>query len=398
MSFPPFSAFFRGELVLHLRGERVGTCIAEFQQNGMFLRSVRVRQTTAKCVVLLTDFQEAYRICRHHHVKFRIVERRGLPFLGQRLLHRKAFLLGSVLFVCIIYGLSATVWRIDIVGVTDHESQMEIRNAARSVGLFVGQRTSKLTDLATMQRAILAKTPNFVWIGLHQQGSVSQIQAIPKVEGVKKIPEVPQNIVADRPGVVQTVTVTRGRAVIKAPTYVKPGQVLISGILSEGEPNVPAAGRVMAEVWYQSQVNVPLHVSHSGLTGKFITRTYIQMAGARFRIWGFQEPHFSDVYQRESVTHWQFGHIPLPIQLSRIRIYQVTHTAQNSSMQAAQKSALTLAASDVNKEVGMDGQMLGQSVLHHRVDHGTLYETILTRVLQNVGVPVTISAKAEPES
>lgn len=398
MSKPSFSAFFRGELKLQLRGERVGICLAQFQQNGILLQSVRVRATTAECVVLLSDFNYVYRICRQQGVKFRVSERHGLPFLGRKLLRRKTFVAGAALFVCMLYVLSSTIWRIDIVGPTDNEGQMEIRSAAKSAGLFVGQRTSKLSDLPTIQRDMLTKAPDFVWIGVRRQGSVARIQAIPRVEDVKEKVETPQNIVADRPGVVQTVTASRGRSVVKPNTYVKPGQVLISGTLSEGEANVPAEGQVMAEVWYKSQVSVPLRISHRGLTGESVRRDYLRIGRTRIRIWGFNEPHFADVYEQTSVTDWHIGRYPMPIQLSRVRIYQVTATAQLQSMQLAEKSALHLAASDVSGEVGTNGKVLGQSVLHHRVARGTLYETILTRVLQNVGVPVAIPAKMESKS
>lgn len=398
MSRTLVTSFINGELLLHLRGANVSECLSALQQKGLLLQSIRVRQNTARFVILFSDFDAVYRTCRQYHVKFRIGERRGLPFLRKRLMRRKAFLTGAILFVTLIYALSSTVWRIDITGPKDEEGTAQIREAAKLTGLYVGQRTAQLSDLTVLQRGILAKSPDFVWVGVRRKGSVAQIQAIPKIEGVQKGNEEPQNIVADRPAVVRKLVATRGRVVVKPNTYVLPGQVLISGNLAEGEKNVPADGSVMAEVWYTSKVTVPLQVSNSGLTGESVKRDYVQFGGWSLRVWGFQEPHYAASYERSDETNWHLGTYRLPVQMKHVEQYEATTTAEKKSVSTARQSALQLARGDVSGQVGTDGRVLGQSVLHQQVTRGTLYETILTRVLQNIGVPAAIPVQDETKN
>ncbi|GMA60020.1 sporulation protein YqfD [Alicyclobacillus fastidiosus] len=385
-----------GEVTLRLRGRDVSGCIVQLQQRGIPLRSVRVHRDSGQCRICLKDFDDVYSICRAHHVRFRIEHRQGIPFWKKRVWHRKMFALGALLFVCIIYGMSSIIWRVDVLGVEDQDGVAQIRDAAKSVGLYVGQQRSKLGDPFVLQEKILAKASDFVWVGLRTSGSVATIQALQKVEGTKQSSNTPHDIVATEPAVIRSVAATRGRVLVKANQYVYPGQVLISGTLAEGQKSVPASGDVLAEVWYTSKLSVPLKVIKSGLTGESVTRDYLLLGNWRVRVWGFKEPHFTASYERDSTTEWSIHRLLLPVQLQHVQLYEATQSAEQQSLQAAKQKALQLASADVQTQVKSDATVLGQSVLHEQVSHGTLYETVLTRVEQNIGVAAAIPAPKEP--
>ncbi|WAH38546.1 sporulation protein YqfD [Alicyclobacillus dauci] len=381
-----------GELTLVLRGRNVGQCLGLLQQNGIPLRFVRVRNGVGYCNICLRDFDAVYRTCRAHHVRFRIEGRHGLPFWRQRLWRRKSLAVGAIAFLCVVYGMSSVIWRIDVTGPKDDEGVNEIREAAKSIGLYVGQRKSQLADPVKLQQFLLKKAPDFVWIGVRTTGSVTTIQAIPKVEGTKPLDQTPHNIVATQPAVIRSVSAARGRVLVKANQYVRPGQVLVTGNLADGQPSVPADAKVMGEVWYTSKVAVPLKVVQKGLTGETVQRDYIAIGSLRLRVWGWQEPHFPASYERDKITDWKIGNITSPIQWENVRLYEATQSAENYSMEQAKSSALDLAASDVRSQMRGEGRILGQSVLHEQVTHGTLYETVLTRVEQDIGVAAPIPA------
>lgn len=392
MKYSSFEYALYGELTLMLRGADVGVCLAHLQQQGVPLRFVRVRGAVGYCNISLRDFDVVYRTCRSRRVRFRIVARHGLPFWRKRLWRRKSFAFGAVLFICIIYAMSSMVWQINITGPKDEDGVAEIQDAAKAVGLYVGQAKSRLPDPATLQQQILSHAPDFVWVGVQTTGSVTQIQALPKVEGIKKENLKPHDIVASIPAVIRQISASRGRVVVKENQYVHPGQVLISGNLSGGAKNVPAAGQVLAEVWYTSKVTVPLKVKQEGLTGVSVKRDYLCVGPFKLRVWGFAEPHFTATYERDERTEWKIGAFVLPVQWQNTRMYEVTQATENKSVQVAKQTALRLAKEDVETKTGGESRILGQSVLHPQVAHGTLYETVLTRVEQDIGVAAPTSA------
>lgn len=385
-----------GSLTLTLRGADVPSCIGYLQRAGITLRDVRVRNRQARCTICLRDFDSFYQTCRTNHVRFRVEARHGLPFWGHRLWHRKAFALGAIAFVCVVYTMSSIIWKIDVTGPENEDGTLQLREAAQSAGLYIGQTKSHLPNPVVLAQRILSASPDFVWVGVQTTGSVVTIQAIPKVAGAKPLDEVPHNIVATQPAVIRNVSASRGRVVVKKNQFVHPGQLLISGTLADGGAMVPADGQVMAEVWYTSKIEVPLKVKQVGLTGVSVKRDYLVIGQLKLRLWGFQEPHFSASYERDRGTDWHLGSYVLPIQWQNVQQYEVSASVADQGKAAAEQTARRLAVSDVKTQMGGRGKLLGQSVLHQQVAHGTLYETVLTRVEQNIGVPAAIPKPMTP--
>lgn len=396
MSETPFEFALYGSLTLQLRGPGVSHCIGHLQRSGVTLRHVRVRDGLAWCTVSLRSFETVYGICRSHGVRFRIETRHGVPFLRRRLWRRKTFALGMLLFVCVVYFMSSIVWRVDITGSEDEEGVAQLRSAAADSGLFVGQFRNRLPAPDALADKILKQATDFVWVGVQTTGSVTTIQAVPKIKGTKPLDETPHNIIATRPAIIRNVSATRGRVLVKPNQYVRPGQVMISGVLADGVKRVPASGHVFAEVWYTSDISVPLQMTQQGLTGESVTRDYLYIGPLRLRVWGWKEPHFQASYERDNGTSWRLGDMVLPIQWENVHLYEARPSAEQKSISDAKRVALQTATADVRTQAGGNAAVLGQSVLHEQVEHGTLYETVLTRVEQDIGVPAAIPAPAKP--
>lgn len=378
--------FLHGALHVEFRGPELDRFIPALQAAGIRLHRVRMRRGRCTCTFSLRDFDVVYRLCRQHKVKIRFLQRIGLPFLHQRGMRRKSFIVGFVLFLAIIFLMSSMVWRVDIQATSD-EDIASIAQAAREAGLYVGAWKWRIPDVLVLQQRILGKSPNLVWIGVRIDGSIAEIQAIEKIESVKPIAETPHNIIAAKPGVIRKVFAARGIVTVKPGQYVQPGQILISGDLYAGKALVPATGVALAEVWYTSRVSVPLQVSQAGLTGAYVTRDYLDIGSLGVRIWGWKQPNYSASTERINTTDLHVGNWVLPLQLRTVTEYEATQSAAQVSLDVARETALMLAADDVRASVAKDGTILGQTVLQQEVSHGTLYETVLTRTEEDIGIP-----------
>ena len=387
--------FWRGSVTLIVFGPGARQLVARLQRQGVVVRDVRFTADGVMLRVSVAALRHLMESRRAYGVRFRVVERHGAPFLGRRLWRRKAFAVGAVAFVAILYALSSIVWRVEIVGAEGEDQEAELRQAAAEAGLQIGQWKSRLAPPAELAERMVARAPNYVWVGVEIKGSVAVVRGIPKIPGVPQSSQQPCNIVATRPGVILDVQASRGRVMVKPNQLVQPGQVLISGLLTDRGPSVPASGHVFAEVWYTSDVSIPLRVSNQGLTGASVSRDYLAVGGARLRVWGFQEAP-PVVYERDRETDWRVGTWRLPVQWVHARLYEVKPAVWQVDVATARNEALVMAASDVRSLAGGDMVILGQSVLQERLERGTLYATILTRVQQDIGAPAPIPETGGP--
>ena len=71
----------------------------------------------------VADFRQIRPAARKTKTKVRIVKRYGLPFFFWRSRKRKAFFLGMVLFLLLIYLLSLQIWNIHVEGNTIYSTR-----------------------------------------------------------------------------------------------------------------------------------------------------------------------------------------------------------------------------------------------------------------------------------
>jgi similar to stage IV sporulation protein len=385
-----------GFLVVELRGEQIQAVLSSMYEQGVALHDVSTRDKRFVAGVSLRDFDALYRSCRKHRVKMRFLRREGLPFVLRSAKRRKAWLVGAALFFAIVYAMGGLVWQVDVSGVED-ETRMAVLQAARDAGIYRGAWKRSLGTNEQMQSQLLKRLPNLMWVGVQVEGTKVNIEAVEKIPDTDPLQSRPHNVIAGKPGVIRRVFANRGNVVVKTGQVVHPGEVVISGALGGGSKFVPAEGKVLAEVWYQSTITVPLSVRQSALTGEHTERKYLAIGGFAIRIWGFEQPQYLASIEREDTHTWKLGSWELPIQLKDVTLYEVSPAEERQSQLQAEQTALELAAQDVRAQMNGDGTILGQRVLHREVRHGKLYATILTRTEEDIGVTALVQAPS-PES
>lgn len=120
----------------------------------------------------------------------------------------------------------------------------------------------------------------------------SGVKYIVKIEERIKNPEKeagsPSNIVAKKDGVVKKIIASNGQVVVTNNTYVKKGDILISGLikLNEVEKNkVQAKGDVYAETWYKVTSEQSFHEQVDELTGNSKKGFRIQVFNNNYKLY-----------------------------------------------------------------------------------------------------------------
>lgn len=384
------SLWLAGSLRVLLIGEACASVVRALHKSSIPLYDVQVAGARCSLRIALPHFSQLYRECRRHRVKIRFLERWGLPFLARSLRRRKFFVAGAGIFVLLLIASTSMVWQVNVTGTNPDQTQVVIA-AARESGLYRGAWKRSLADVNQIQRELLAKLPNAIWVGVRVAGVKAQIEVVEKIPGVTKQGEQPHNIVVTKPGVIRQVIAERGTALVRPGQTVGRGQIAISGSLGDGSKLVAAQGQVLAEVWYKSTIEVPLTVQPVGLTGASVTREYLAAGNLHLRVWGWSEPKYVDVVARESETDWHIGRWRLPIQWQQVTLEQAVPKVWKRSEAQAEQVALEMARVDVGRKAGKSGVVLGQTVLHRQVSRGNLYETVMTRTEEDIGAPAPIT-------
>ena len=177
--------------------------------------------------------RDRHRLLEYAKGKIRIElgEAKGLYGMLIGALRRRCMLF-ALFFVTAFFLLTRTlVWDVRIDG-NDTLSDSEIEDVLRENGFWIGASWSDV-DSSSVEAAVLASHPEIAWISLNRRGTVAYVEIIESENvGIRdEIVPLYSNILADRDGVVEEITVKSGAAVVKIGDVVRKGDILISGVV-----------------------------------------------------------------------------------------------------------------------------------------------------------------------
>lgn len=375
--------------------------LTEVQQAGFPLQ--RLRYPNEKKVTFQIPLPMALpllRFLRQQGVRAKVIRREGLPFLGQRLWRRKFFCCSAVLSCTALWGIFSIVWSIDIEGDTSIPPAY-LRALLHREGVYVGQFRHNLAEPQKMLQRIQLQLPGAAWIGMRLEG-VGAVVTVVEKRHVKDEPardapilDTQGDIVAKRSALVTEILTERGTPLAEVQDTVVAGQTLISGAYtstpdSVGQPSgtnvwVGARGRVMGEVWYTSQVEVPLRMERSVYTGRVKTRILPYLVQQLFR-WPSWESGYQQQSVRQRLQPVYLGPWELPLGWVEEEYWEIAPQVKQLTLAEAVQVGREQARAAVQGAVGSEGKVLNGKVLHQRVERGKVVLSMHFDALENIAV------------
>lgn len=335
------------------------------------------------------------RLLRRKRVRPKIVKREGWPSVWKRLWQRKIFCFGAIASVTTLWGLFSIIWFIDIEGDTSIPP-VYIRALLHREGIYVGQFRQNISDPQKILHRIQLQLPGVAWIGMRMEGIGAIVTVVEKRHIDNKVPKTAPmldtqgDIVAKRSALVTEILTERGTPLVDVQDVVVPGQVLISGAYevpdSSGQGSwVGARGRVMGEVWYTTEVEVPLRTESRVYTGRRQMRVipYLLQKALRWPGWEFPYAQRS-IRQRLQPIH--LGPWELPFGWVEEEYWEMTPRVQKFSPSEAVQIGYEQACAAVEKSVGPEGRVLEGKILHQHVERGKVVVSVHFDATENIAV------------
>ncbi|MDR3207313.1 MAG: sporulation protein YqfD [Oscillospiraceae bacterium] len=247
-----------------------------------------------------------------------LVKQRGVPFFLWRYRRRHGFILGFLLTLGVLYGLSQFVWEFEVVGNELVSSETILRHLAE-IGVKPGIYGPSI-DIATIKNEMMLHIDELSWLTVNRQGSLATVEVRERIPKPEILPaDQPCNIVAAKDGLILRVDARTGSAQVKAGETVTKGQLIVSGVVDSnlvGTRFLHAQADVYARTWYDLSAKMPLRVAAKTYTGRSYTRRILIVAGYRmnFSILGFPSFEKCDKIVKTATLGLPFG-ATLPVSL-----------------------------------------------------------------------------------
>ena len=393
MKIPTLSGV-RGCVHITVRGEGINRLINALAEAGIPVWDIRPASNnqTADMKLLLRDFHALRPLLKRTGCRMHVARRIGLPFRLAKLYKRKFFAAGIGAFFLLLFVLSSLVWNINVVG-NEKIPTEDILKAAKEEGVRPYQWIFRLKEPDKLSRALSLKLPETSWIGVERKGTTITIQVVEAEKPEKEPLASPRHLVSKSDAVITSIYAEQGRPLVQKNTRVKKGQVLISGILGDGEARsqvVVAKGEVKGLVWHEYQLEVPLVQKRKIYTGERKDKSYLVLGNRAIQLWGYGKEPFAKsetLTERDPLT-WRS--IALPIGWMTEKVMEVTETQETLQPEEAKKLGFEAAIRDILAKYGNDSQIISQKILHEKRENGKVYMKVLFEVEEKIAEELPI--------
>lgn len=335
--------------------------------------------------ISISDLRKAKAILKENKLKIRIKEKKGTPFLLKKMWKRNGFILGMAGFIFVLFLLSNMIWNINVTG-ANPKTEYELRKAAVEIGVTKGKFIFLLPNVREIQRQLTEKMDNVTWIGVTQHGTSYRLEVVEK-----EIPEAkpitgPRHLVATKEAVIHSVFVEKGQPIVGVNDYVKKGSLLVSGLIGkEKKPQlISAKGKIWGEVWYQTEVEVPLNTSFQTYTGKYKNRHFVSLFGLNLPVYGFSDGEFKDKTETLNETPLYLAKWKMPFSYIKKEIRETDGVKRSYTKAEAIEVGKNMAKKELGKMLPEDAKIKGEKVWQQNVSNGKVKLTMLYQVIENI--------------
>ncbi|WP_018131837.1 sporulation protein YqfD [Effusibacillus pohliae] len=379
--------YYKGYVIVTVSGKQLATLVNLASREGIWIRDILYGANgSLQMTILRTDVRRLRPLLRQTGCKIHFGKRTGFPFLLQRARRRKSFVAGCLVFVALLYTLTSVIWSVEVEG-AKKLSPETILAAAEATGIRKGAWIGRLPAADVLQAEILDKVPELSWVGVSIHGTKVRIQVMEKVSPPDPQPSKPQHIVAAKPGVIEKILPEKGIAQVRPGQTVKPGEILISGSLEDGKTFVHAKGTVEARVWERTEMRVPLELVRQVYTGHSFKKNFVMFGSFPVQVWGYGHTPYRRFEEQAIDREFHVGSFTLPIRFREVTVKEAQEETISLSKEQAEAEAKHRAAEDVMAKIGGKGRIDRQIILHSRIEHGNLYTTVLSEVIEDIGKP-----------
>ncbi|WP_078428845.1 sporulation protein YqfD [Alkalihalobacterium alkalinitrilicum] len=345
----------------------------------------RVGAERIVCYIALEDVKRLRPLLRMTSCKVTFTERRGLPFFYKKMWKRGGFTAGIISFFLVLLVLSNMVWNISIEGASP-KVEHELRLAVQEMGIERGTFIFMLPSVEYIQKKITDQIEDATWIGVKLNGTTFQFNVVEQTLPEKQERLNPRHLVAKKKAIVYDMFIEQGQVLVRRNDFVEKGDLLVSGFIGkEGNTQiVPAQGSVLGEIWYKSEVTIPLVNHFETLTGEGRTYHYLSIFDLDLPIWGWKQHSFEKVEIFERKHSLRLLNWTIPVQYKKKQWLEKNEVEREYTVEEAVKVAKKMAKEELQERLPVDAVIKGEKVLHQDVENGKVKLKLHYQVIEDI--------------
>ena len=384
-------SFLEHSMTIKVEGFEQQKILTECVRRDITIKDIHIRSDIEMVLTLMQwDYQDFLKIVKNKY-RITVVKENGYRPVIKKTFSKKSTIIGLILFALIMYYQSTFISEIRVLGYRSF-TETQIRESLREAGLYEG--CSKNIDLNKVKSHIYKDLDNIAWIGVKYIGNLAEVTIAEGTITPKPVDKSkPCDIIADKEGYVERTIARQGVVAAAEGTYVKPGDVLISGTVPIKSTAYGTPAVEMTERYVHSEGEVYLRVPYRLNYHQERYRDILTPTGNS--IWGFKVEignlkintakslyyYENSTYKENVLLHWVR---PIPITVGLAKIDEVEVRVEERSQADIRNVANMQVREAIREKLPQNVQILNKS-LKFSSGENIIGVSIMLEALEEIG-------------
>ena len=258
------------KVLINIKGKNIDKFIKRINSKKIEILELKyISSEDINILIKKEDLKKLEKIKTVYEIK--IIDFKGLEKAKNIVLNSKYIIIFVLFFLIILYILSNIIFDINII-TTDSKMKEILLEDLNNEGIKKYKFKKKYIEIEKIKKKILSKHKSDIeWIEIECIGTKYIIKYEPRIKNKKSKEIKKQNIISKYDALIKNMNITKGEIIKDVGTYVKKGDIIVSGevkLNEELKEIIGARGNVYGEVWYNVKVKYPYKYYEERETGR----------------------------------------------------------------------------------------------------------------------------------
>ena len=365
---------------LKIIGNNKERIIRRLKNNNIEILNLKYIDNGIIVKIYKSDYEKLLSIKTIYEVE--IINYSGLFNFKNSLFNSRFIIISILICLIILYFVTNLIFSIDII-TNDNNMKLKIEEELNNNGISKYKFKKSYNNLQQIKNNILSKYRDEIeWIEIEVIGTKYIVRYEPRIKSNPSDDISYRNIIASKDAIIKDMYVESGQIVKNKNTYVKKGDVIVSGYIYLNESvkdTVRSNGTIYGECWYNVTVTYPFKYYEEKETGNSKNVIVIKFLNKEIELFNFNKYKNKKIKNKTIIKN-----NILPIKLIYQNQKETEVIDENNTKDEVIKKAINYSKEKIEKKLGKREYISNYKILNKEVFSDSITLNIFYSVVENI--------------
>jgi len=368
------------KVTLKIIGNNKERIIKRIKNNNIEILNLKYIKDGILIKIYKKDYEKLLSIKTIYEIE--IVNYSGLYHIEENIFNNKYIIISILIGLILLTFLSNLIFSIDII-TNDNKMKLKLEEELISNGISKYKLKKNYLELQKIKNNILNKYKDEIeWIEIESLGTKYVVRYEPRIKKKSDNTVIYRDIISSKNCLIKDMYITSGQIVKSKNTYVKKGDIIVSGYIYENgaiKDTVMADGVVYGECWYNITITYPFKYYEEKETGNKNNILVLKIFNKEVEIFNYKKYKYKKIRNKTIIKN---NILPIKLYFQTQKELHVIN--ENNNEEQAIEKAIEYSKKKIESNLDENEYVANYKVLNKEVFSNSIELNIFFSVIEDI--------------